>query len=734
MARVIDVDFNANLARFSSQIDKGVAELNRFQTNADRISRNVKASFGGLAAGLSVAGIAAYGKSVIDAADALNDMSLRTQVSVKDLASLRTISEQSGTSLENVGTAIAKLNLSFSQAQGGNKELNEALKRLGINSGDARKRLFQMADAYANASDKSKVLADIQKVQGKSYAELIPLLSQGGDALREATEASEGFADAMSRLAPNADQFNDNLAQLKTNSAGLAANLLADLMPAVNEIAKAMQAAYEESGLLSALWTGLGGVGTLAFTDELDSLGKKIRDAENDVKDLRAALNDPGVGFMKYGMLSDAELVKRIGDTNAKIADLMRERKAAIDAATAAANSNKPQPDKPSTSTGTKADPLAGILSSTDIAKTREYNTLLGLLNQRFDYGKKSATEYQQALAVLNRRFNVNQPLIDALGTGSFKTSDKTVADFIKEQQESITELEREMAQDASNAAEKLKSRLDSLISDTAIAKTEQFLSDVDLLNQAFFDGKIGAEQYQQAIDNITGSKVQNQVQETKSIFEEMGIVMVSHLEDAISGGKDMSDVLKAMERDIMNLIIRLTVMEPLMNGIKGIFSSTGSSSSSGSGSGFNLGNIFQTAIDWIFSANGNVFQSAGLHAYANTVQSRPFVFPFAKGAAFGVGGEAGPEAIMPLTRMNNGKLGVMAANDGPSVQVIINNNASGTQAAASERTDQNGNRFIEVIIDQIDQKLASNMVQGRGALTNAVQATYALNRSAGSY
>lgn len=61
----------------------------------------------------------------------------------------------------------------------------------------------------------------------------------------------------------------------------------------------------------------------------------------------------------------------------------------------------------------------------------------------------------------------------------------------------------------------------------------------------------------------------------------------------------------------------------------------------------------------WTASANGNVFSSPGLHAYANSVVGKPTFFPFANG--IGLMGEAGPEAIMPLRRGSDGRLGVSA-------------------------------------------------------------------------
>ncbi|MGJ7527108.1 phage tail tape measure protein [Variovorax sp. GB1P17] len=68
----------------------------------------------------------------------------------------------------------------------------------------------------------------------------------------------------------------------------------------------------------------------------------------------------------------------------------------------------------------------------------------------------------------------------------------------------------------------------------------------------------------------------------------------------------------------------------------------------------------------WAANANGNVFASPGLHAYANSVVGTPTFFPFANG--IGLMGEAGPEAIMPLRRGSDGRLGVSAqGSDGGS-------------------------------------------------------------------
>lgn len=88
------------------------------------------------------------------------------------------------------------------------------------------------------------------------------------------------------------------------------------------------------------------------------------------------------------------------------------------------------------------------------------------------------------------------------------------------------------------------------------------------------------------------------------------------------------------------------------------------------------------------FKANalGDVYTSPSLHEYANTVLTKPTLFAFAKGA--GIAGEAGPEAIMPLTRAADGSLGVRSLGGGgqaPVIQIITDIDI--TQAGAQSST-----------------------------------------------
>lgn len=84
-----------------------------------------------------------------------------------------------------------------------------------------------------------------------------------------------------------------------------------------------------------------------------------------------------------------------------------------------------------------------------------------------------------------------------------------------------------------------------------------------------------------------------------------------------------------------------------------------------------------------VLNANGNAFAQNGIVPYAKGgIVNRPTMFKFARGGTMQTGlmGEAGPEAIMPLKRGADGKLGVAATGGGSGVTVNVSVDAKGTQ------------------------------------------------------
>lgn len=132
---------------------------------------------------------------------------------------------------------------------------------------------------------------------------------------------------------------------------------------------------------------------------------------------------------------------------------------------------------------------------------------------------------------------------------------------------------------------------------------------------------------------------------------------LVGNISEALAGNKvDWEDwsksVLASMQKIILNAMIVNSLQSSMGGGgfLGGLFGgSAGGSTPSGS---------YNSAASGLqLNAKGGAYASASLSAYSNSIVRSPTYFAFAKGA--GLMGEAGPEAIMPLTRSADGSLGV---------------------------------------------------------------------------
>ena len=131
---------------------------------------------------------------------------------------------------------------------------------------------------------------------------------------------------------------------------------------------------------------------------------------------------------------------------------------------------------------------------------------------------------------------------------------------------------------------------------------------------------------------------------------------MTSAFATSVTGGKQFDDVLKSLALRLSDLSVRLA-FKPLTSALSGGIDSLLSGLTG-------IGGTPSTAS--VAAASGAVkpFASGG-------VIGTPTYFPLIGGGT-GLAGEAGPEAIMPLRRGPDGKLGVSGNGGGNSITVQI--------------------------------------------------------------
>lgn len=182
----------------------------------------------------------------------------------------------------------------------------------------------------------------------------------------------------------------------------------------------------------------------------------------------------------------------------------------------------------------------------------------------------------------------------------------------------------------------------------------------------------------------------------------------VTTITDMLNGNVDSwKDWGVSVLKIIQNVLVNMAVA----NGVSSIGSlfSFGASSAATASSGTAIQNA---GANFTFNAKGNVYDSPSLSAYSNGVFQTPQLFAFAKGA--GVFAEAGPEAIMPLTRAADGSLGVRAVGTPqvsggmPSVNFGDINIQGGSPQAASQGTTGAAGRQLKDALTGVINEQAS--------------------------
>lgn len=224
--------------------------------------------------------------------------------------------------------------------------------------------------------------------------------------------------------------------------------------------------------------------------------------------------------------------------------------------------------------------------------------------------------------------------------------------------------------------------------------------------NNEFYTRQLEEEAaYKEKIRSINEMYLEQEREEAlkkQELYENIGGYITDSFmtmyDSLISGNEKFSESFKKMAanilRDISNMIMRMMILKAVMS-IMGMIGGdkptpTVAMDPGGVTKAFHL-------------ANGGVLRNGNVIPFANGgIVTRPTIFPMAKGGT-GLMGEAGPEAVMPLKRGRDGKLGV-AGGGGINISnnIVIEN--GGQMADDPDKM----NRFAAKIGEEIRNQVRS--------------------------
>jgi len=444
--------------------------------------------------------------------------------------------------------------------------------------------------------------------------------------------------------------------------------------------------------------------------------------------------------LQKAGLLSEEDYLLR---RQALIGNELDQVTAAYEAEIAALEAAK---GKKSTSAAQSiqldhkiADARAGMVKAQKDADS-QLEVLATNETGRLAKQERAISSYVQALGQQQRALELaGQRAVLGVGQGDRQNA---LSGQLNSQQDRFAqqslELENQRSDPSRNMSEEEFKRKAQALADANKAATDQIRQNYADVENAQGDWTKGAtaawENYLDSAKDIAG--------QTKSLFGNA----FSSMEDSIvnfamTGKASFSDFAKSILADMARIATR-QASSALLGSLVGAAASYFGGSAAGGGNGLaagsagatssNLGasaagyssSYFPQATGGAWSGGVQMFADGG--AFTNSIVSKPTAFGMANGKT-GVMGEAGSEAIMPLTRTSSGKLGVMAMGGGGTggtqinVEVHIDGDGNASSTADAPGYDLFG-KELATFVEQKYQELRSRDMRQGGVINNAIK------------
>ena len=404
----------------------------------------------------------------------------------------------------------------------------------------------------------------------------------------------------------------------------------------------------------------------------------------NNAKNDLAAITDTYKNYQKEleaaqkaGLLSEADYLLR---RQALIGNQPDQTTAAYEAEIAALEAAK---GKKTTSAAQSiqldqkiADARAGMVKAQKDADS-QLEVLATNETGRLAKQERAISSYVQALGQQQRALELaGQRAVLGVGQGDRQ---KALNGELNSQQDRFAqqslELENQRSDPSRNMSEDEFTRKSQALADANKKATDQIrqnYADVEAAQGDWTKGATAAwDNYLDSARDIAG--------QTKSLFgNAFGSMEDSIANFVLTGKASFADFTKSILADMARIAAR-QASSAMLGSLVGVAASYFGGSAAGGGNGMAAGSAGATSSNLgasqagysstYFQANGGAWANgvqmfADGGAFTNSIVSKPTAFGMANGKT-GVMGEAGEEAIMPLTRTSGGKLGVMAVGSG---------------------------------------------------------------------
>jgi len=612
----IIVDLLFRTGSFETDTKKAAKQLKELKKEAADAGK-------ALAAGAALYGAAAvaFVKSAIDSADAASKAAVSAGVTTEAFTGLAYAAELAGIEQTTLSKTLAKINTDIATGE-------KAYAKLGISLTDSTGKaktadqvLGELADVFAKLPDGAQKSALAAQLFGEKIGpQLLPLLNSGKAGIKDLTDEAARLGVVIdTETGRAAEAFNDNISRLTTQVRGLGLQIAERLLPQLVQLSERLVRNAKDFGLAQGA--------AVTFFEAIFGGTEPVDVAKRKIVELEAAIEATNQQVLAAVDRGDEASVRReaaiLQRQQAELERLRAQLK--IAEADVAANA----PTAPKAPTGGVPGGLIGGGGAPKVSELQKY--LDGLNKQR--QGLFDITIAEQALADiqagrLGKITSAQEAQVLALAREIDATREaqrvaQERADFRRQEEEAIKAFEEEQAARRASDLASLKSAGQSVFEATR-TPAEKLNIELTRLNDLLNSGAINWDTYARAVFaaqdayDATLETVEESATALEEVGNELGLTFSSAFEDAIVNGAKFKDLLLSLEKDIVRIITRKLVTEPLANVVSGFIGGSGGSGIIGA-----IGSFFGGA----FARGGDV--TAG----------RQYLV-----------GEAGPEMFVPRT------------------------------------------------------------------------------------
>ena len=470
----------------------------------------------------------------------------------------------------------------------------------------------------------------------KTFATLGLILSAG--AFVRMLKGSIDAADAFGKLEIQTG-IAANTLQAYVNAGKLAGVEQATIEKGLRRLAQSMREADQ---------------GVATYKDAFDDLGISVRDTDGNLKTNEQILGEISDAFTKMedGVTKTAIAMEIFGRSGASMVNLLNNGKASLEEFNFEVSENFAQNaeyfNDQLTMIGFKAEGFSKQLT----------DSLLPSLNNLAEMFRNINTEGKD-LEILFKGLELTIETLAATVFTMYKGFE-SVGLYLIAIFETLNKLSRG---DFKGAGERIQKYFVDTWKDAknSLETYDRIYNGVSQASEEY--GKKTEDSLEKTFGQEAIAKIDTFKESIKSVGEAFGDVVVKGIkgmEDALvkfvmTGTISFRNLANSIISDMVRIAIQQTITKPFTNFISGLFE----------------------------NADGNAFVDGKVQKYAyGGVVNRPTLFPMANG--MGLMGEAGAEAILPLRRGSNGKLGVQASGGGFG-NIVVNVDASGSNVEGNE-------------------------------------------------